>query len=313
MKALLLLVIVALVQATITEPKCPPSSPGLPSATQIWPFYKYNFAMPANNAPAAGIFISVNDPAQANLGFWFRGTSASSAGVDVGDLNVALTKSRLGTKNDTTWATCSLATGSCTQATTFGLPSSQFNISVGDQIWLTFFPSCSTCGSTIDFAVETAWTLPGTTNSYTWIPIQNNFRTMVFNQNQGNWLYFYTNVTSPTSFWTDVSFTSESNNLNTQIILYFNQGSPANVSNNVGIYPIPGGPVQKGAYLTQSPFNATSAGTWFLSTYVSTGATISPTDFTIKVGLNQVPCSKASIVSFSALGLLLQLLPFVWN
>jgi len=304
------------VQATITEPKCPPSTPGLPNSMEIYPFYKYNFAMPANNAPGSGVFIDIEDPSWSNLGFWFRGSSASSAGVDIGTLNVAITKNRLGLKNETVWS-CSLATGSCTQSTTFGLPSSMFNISVGDVLWLTFFPSCTTCGSTIDFAVETAWTLPGTPDpEYPAIDIEDNLRTMVFSEAQGDWVWFYTNVTSadvPTVVWTDVSFPTESNNLETEIVLYWNLGSPANMTNYTGMYPASGQPSQKGEYLAQTPFNATSVGMWYLSAYVKTGATIEPTDFTIKVGLNQIPCSKASIVSFSVLALLLPLLSLFWN
>jgi hypothetical protein len=309
---LLVLVSIALAQAELTAPACPAATAGTPFMEPIIPFYKYNYEI-SKNAAVGSVYITVDNANQTTMGLWFRAepfaTSARGA-----SLNVRLTKNQIGTNNDTAWDPCSLATGECVVQTTFGIPGSMFNISVNDKIYLTFFPICSTCSSTVEFTVETAWFVPPNSENYPAIPIQNNLRTMTWTQNQGGWLNFISVVTAPTTFYTDVTYPDTVANSNSQLILYFNKDAPQNGTNmsSLDMYPAGDG-FLTGNYLQQRPFNASSPGTYYISTYLKVGESIGSTDFTIKVGLNAVPCAGASMISVSVLAFLLPLLSFFLN
>jgi len=68
-----------------------------------------------------------------------------------------------------------------------------------------------------------------------------------------------------------------------------------------------------GNYLTQRPFNANSSGTYYISAYLKVDGIGSTTDYTMKIGLNQIPCAGASMISVSMLAFLLPLLCFFMN
>jgi len=135
---------------------------------------------------------------------------------------------------------------------------------------------------------------------------------MTFTQVQGDYLFFVSTVTAATAFWTDVTYPTPSANGDSEVVLYFNQGTPGNITNYVDKYPNGDG-VITGNYLTQRPFNANSSGTYYISAYLKVDGIGSTTDYTMKIGLNQIPCAGASMISVSMLAFLLPLLCFFMN
>jgi hypothetical protein len=306
MKAVLVLVCVLAIAHAITAPACPTTSTPTLITDHIQPFYKYSYQMPKQSATGA-VWLDVDTVARETQGLWLRVTGDASTSVGA-NMNVRLTVNREGTFNDTIWALGSLTTGSFTEANTFGLPSTYVNITVGDKIWLTFFPACSICSSTVEFSVETAWYYPGSTTDYPPIPLVNNTRTMVFEEPQGDYLPFFTVVTGSTSFYTSVVYDNKATTKSSEIVIYWTKDTPFNGTGTaLDQYPSGDG-IITGNYLTQRPFTANTSGTYFLTTFVKTGATAgTDPEFTIKVGFNTVPCSSGSVLSVS---LLLALLPF---
>jgi hypothetical protein len=271
------------------------------------------------SAAVGSVFIQVDLASHSTQGLWFRASSDASTALTA-DLHVKLTKNQQGSLNDTDWTQGSLSQGSFEVQTDFGLINSRFNISVGDQIWLTFFPSCSGCSSTVEFSVETAWYVTGqSTSTYPDILLINNTRTMVFEKPQGSYIPFYTVVTSTSAFfYTSVVYDDTLTTKNSEIVLYWSKDFPYNGSTSGAgsmyqdIYPAGDG-VIKGNYLTTRPFNANSSGTWFITPFVKVGATgNSDPEFTIKVGFNAVPCSSASMLSVSFFLALLPFLTSLW-
>jgi hypothetical protein len=283
----------------ITAPKCPPNPAGVPNG-QIYPFYKYSYEMNKNGATGA-VFIVPSNPLPSSL--WFRATSDASTALTA-SLNVKLTVDRQGVLNDTNWDSCFLGSGSCEMATDFNIPTSRINITASSVIWLTFFPTCPGCRSTVEFSVETAWvTSAATPTSYPDILLRDNQRTMVFEKSQGSFVNFYADITAPTNFTTDVTYDTTSTTTNSEIVLYFNKDYKVNTTSDTvtTIYPVPGQGLLKGNYLQQVPFIAPTAGKWYIAAYVKTAATGGlPPDFTIKVGFNKVPCAAAFSLSASS-------------
>jgi hypothetical protein len=316
MKAVLVLFcVLAVAHAAIVAPTCPTTTKSnLNPPVEIIPFYKYSFEMP-KAAAMGSVFININDPAQMTQGLWFRATADASTAI-TSDLHVKLTINRQAGLNDTEWTECSLTTGTCTQATTFGLSSSQWNVTVGDIVWLTFFPSCAGCSKTVEFSVETAWYIggSGSTTDYPNINLINNTRTMVFSESQGSYVNFYTAVTSSMFFYTSVVYDNKAVTGSAELVLYWTMNNPYNGTGPVlDQYPSGDG-IITGNYLTQRPFYANTSGTYFLTTFVKTGATGNTnSEFTIKVGFNAVPCSSGSMLSISLFLALLPFLASLWN
>jgi hypothetical protein len=314
MKAALLLVFVLAVAqaATVVSKACPKTSLAPPGSAKIQPFFKYSYQM-QKSASTDSVWIDVDSTARSMQGIWFRATADASTAITA-DLHVKLTINRAAGLNDTEWAQCSLTTGTCTAATTFGLASSQWNVTMGDKIWLTFFPQCSGCSSTVEFSVETAWYYPGSTTNYPPIMLINNTRTMVFEESQGTYTSFYTAVTTTTSVYTSVVYDNKATTKSSEIVLYWTKDFPYNgTGSTLDQYPSGDG-IIPGNYLTQRPFWANTSGTYYLTTYVKTGATGgTDPEFTIKVGFNAVPCSSGSVLSVSIFLALLPFLSSLWN
>jgi len=312
---LVLVCVLAVAHAEIVAEPCPGAgtTPTLTTA-QIQAYYKYSYQMRKQSATGS-VWLDVDSVARETQGLWLRVTSDASSAVGA-NMNVRLTVNRAGTFNDTIWALGSLTSGEFTQANTFGLPSSFVNITMGDKIWFTFFPSCSTCSSTVEFSVETAWYIAGTaTDNYPPIPLANNIRTMVFEFPQGAYLpTFYTVVTTSSFFYTSVVYDNSLTTGSSEIVLYWNKDTPFNGTGTpLDLYPSDFGTIQ-GNYLTQRPFYANVSGTYYLTTFVKTGATgNSDPEFTIKVGFNVVPCASGSVLSVSLLLALLPFLASLWN
>jgi hypothetical protein len=316
MKALLVLACVLVVAQALVAPACPTNGTTgirIPNG-QIQPFYKYSYEM--NKSGSTGsVWILVDAPERLTQGLWVRGSSDASTALSA-DLHVKLTVNQVGQLSDPDWAVGTLTTGDFTAANTFGLPSTFANISLGDQIWLTFFPTCSACSSTVEFSIETAWYYPGSTTDYPDIKLLNNIRTMVFEQPQGTYTPFYTVVASPNmDFYTSVVFNNKAVTGSSEIVLYWSNGAAYNGTNAttfVDQYPSGDG-VITGNYLTQRPFVANTSGTWYLTTFIKTGASVGEAQFTIKVGFNMVPCSGGSVLSISVFLALLPFLASLWN
>jgi len=313
MKAVLVFFcVLAIAHATVKAPACPTTSTPTLTIQQIQPFYKYSYQMPKQSATGS-VWLDVDTVARETQGLWLRVTADATTAVGA-NMNVRLTINRQGTFNDTIWALGSLTTGSFTQANTFGLPSTFVNITVGDKIWLTFFPACSICSSTVEFSVETAWYYPGSTTDYPYINLVDNVRTMVFEEPQGEYLPFFTVVTTSSFFYTSVVFSNKATTGSSEIVLYWTMGTPYNgTGSTLDQYPSGDG-IVTGNYLTQRPFYANTSGTYFLTTYIKTGATAgTDPEFTIKVGFNAIPCSSGSVLSVSVLLALLPFLASLWN
>jgi len=312
---LVVVCVLAVANAAVTSPPCPGSTeaPTLTSTgVHIQPFYKYSYQMPKQSATGA-VWLDVDTIARETQGIWLRVTSDASTAVGA-NMNVRLTVNRVGTFADTIWNVGSLTSGEFTEANTFGLPSTFVNITVGDKIWLTFFPACSTCSSTVEFSIETAWYYPGSTTNYPPINLVDNVRTMVFEEPQGKYLPFFTVVTSSAFFYTSVVYDNKATTGSSEIVLYWTKDTPFNgTGSTLDQYPSGDG-IITGNYLTQRPFYANTSGTYFLTTYVKTGATAgSDPEFTIKVGFNAVPCSSGSVLSVSLFLALLPFLASLWN
>jgi hypothetical protein len=314
MKPVLVLVCVLVVAqaATVVAPNCPATTLAPPNSKEIQPFFKYSYEMP-KSAATGSLWIDVDSTARSTQGLWFRATADASTAITA-DLHVKLTINRAAGLNDTEWALCSLTTGSCTQAATFGLVSSLWNITLGDKIWLTFFPQCSGCSETVEFSVETAWYYSGSTTNYPYIELINNTRTMVFSQSQGTYTPFYTTVTGSGFFYTSVVYDNKAATKSAELVLYWTKDSPYNGTGTYwDVYPSGDG-IVPGNYLTQRPFNANMTGTYYLTTFIKTAGTagVNP-EFTIKVGFNAVPCSSGSVLSISVFLALLPFLASLWN
>jgi len=310
---LVLVCVLAVANATVTAPACP--STGLPTLTQdhIQPFYKYSYQMPKQGATGA-VWLDVDSMARETQGLWLRVTADATTAYGA-SMNVALTVNREGIfNNDTTWTPGALTTGSFTRYNLFGVPGSWVNITTGDKIWLTFFPVCSTCSKTVEFSVETAWYYPDSTTDYPYINLVDNVRTMVFAFPQGTYLPFFTVVTSSSFFYTSVVYSNKATTTSSEIVLYWTKDTPFNgTGTTLDSYPSGDG-VITGNYLTQRPFYANTSGTYFLTTFIKTGATAgTDPDFTIKVGFNAVPCSSGSVLSISLFLAVLPFLASLWN
>jgi len=315
----LVFVCLAVVHATVTAPSCNTTTTPTLTQAQIQAYYKYSYEMPKQSAVGA-VYLDVDDPSRSTQGLWLRVTSDASTAVGA-NMNVRLTVNRIGQISDTIWNTGSLTTGSFTDQYTFGLNISSFanyTISVGDKVWFTFFPACSTCSSTVEFSVETAWYIGGTpNNNYPPIPLVNNVRTMIFEFPQGKYLPFFTVVTTPFSFfYTSVVYDNKATTKSSEIVLYWTKDAPYPLNGTgvlVDTYPSGDG-IIPGNYLTQRPFYANTTGIYYLTPYVKTGATAgTDPEFTIKVGFNAVPCSSGSVLSVSLLLALLPFLASLWN
>jgi len=304
------LVCVLAVAYGITAPECPTQGVGTPVSQEIFVFYKYNFEMPKQSA-IGSTFITVDSVARETQGLWVRIT-AESLTSQTASMNVRLTVNRVGTMNDTIWQTFPLTGGDDDHGTGFGLNASFVNITVNDKLWLTFFPSCSGCSETVEFSLETAWYIGATTN-YPNITLVNNTRTMVFEEPQGTYLPFVTTVVGSAFFYTSVVFDEQATTGSSEIVLYWTKDAPYMV-NGTYLYVYPDGDgVITGNYLTSRPFTANASGTYYLTTYVKTGASVGLPEFTIKVGFNSIPCSSGSVLSISLFLALLPFLASLWN
>jgi hypothetical protein len=315
MRAMLVFVLVfvlAVAQAAVTSPPCPKQSIGTPSAARVQPYFKYSYEM-AKSSSTGSIYIDVDTMARSTQGLWLR-VSADASTAYSASMHVKLTLNRVGTLNDSDWNAGSLTTGSFTQASTFGLPSSPFNITMGDKIWLTFFPTCATCSKTVEFSVETAWYMAGSTTNYPPIMLINNTRTMVFEQSQGTYTPFFTVVTSASYFYTSVVYDNKATSGSAEIVLYWTKDTPFNgTGTTLDQYPAGDG-IIPGNYLTSRPFYANTTGTYYLTTYVKTESSgNTDSEFTIKVGFNSVPCASGSMLSVSLFVALLPFLASLWN
>jgi hypothetical protein len=270
--------------------------------------------MPKESA-VGSVWIDVDSVARETQGLWLRVT-ADSISSQSADMNVRMTINRVGTITDIAWTAGSLSTGSFTKYGTFGQPTTPVNVTVGDKIWLTFFPDCDACSSTVEFSVETAWYYAGSTqDNYPNITLLNNTRTMVFEEPQGTYLPFFTVVAGSSAFfYTSVVFDNKATTGSSEIVLYWTKDAPFTGGNGtyLDIYPFGDG-ITAGNYLTQRPFTANSSGIWFLTTYVKTGASVGLPEFTIKVGFNSIPCSSGSVLSISLFLALLPFLASLWN
>jgi hypothetical protein len=312
MKAVLVLVCVLAVAHGITAPECPTAGVGTPVSKEIYPFYKYNWEMPKNSAEGT-MFVTVDSVDRATQGLWIR-INAESLSSQTASMNMRLTVNRTGTMNDTIWQAFPLSTGSENHGTGFGLPTSFVNITLGDKLWLTVFPACSGCSETVEFSIETAWYI-GSTSNYPNITLVNNTRTMVFEEPQGSYLTFTTTVVGSAFFYTSVVFDETATTGSSEIVLYWTKDTPY-TGNGTFLYVYPDGDgIITGNYLTSRPFTANTSGTYFLSTFVKTGATGVNNDpeFTIKVGFNSVPCSSGSVLSISLFLAILPFLASLWN
>jgi hypothetical protein len=257
----------------------------------------------AKASATGAVFITVNNVNPLPSALWFRATADAST-ADTASLHVKLTVDRQGAINDTDWDSCFLGTG-CEMATDFNIATSRINITSSSIIWLTFFPNCPGCRSTVEFSVETAWVNAASTpTSYPDILLRDNQRTMVFEKSVGSFVNFYADVTAATNFTTDVTYDTTSTTGSSEIVLYFNKDYRVNATTEAvtTIYPTPGQGLLKGNYLQQVPFMAPAAGKYYIAAYVKTGATGGlPPDFTIKVGFNKIPCAAAFSISASPL------------
>jgi len=313
MKAVLVLVLVCVLaaHATVTSPACPTVDTPVLTQAHIQPFYKYSYVMPKQSATGA-VWLDVDTVARETQGLWLRITADAST-ANSANMNVRLTVNRMGTFNDTIWDQGSLTSSSFTKANTFGQPTTFVNITLGDKIWLTFFPSCSLCSSTVEFSVETAWYYSGSTSDYPPIALVDNIRTMVFEEPQNTYLPFFTVVTSSSFFYTSVVYDNKATTGSSEIVLYWTKDTPFNGTGpTLDQYPSGDG-VITGNYLTQRPFYANTSGTYYLTPFVKTGATVGDPEFTIKVGFNAVPCSSGSVLSVSLFLALLPFLASLWN
>lgn len=309
----LVIVCLAVVHAAVTAPACNATTTPALTQAQIQPYYKYSYEMPKQSAVGA-VWLDVDTVARETQGLWLRVTSDASTAVGA-NMNVRLTVNRIGQIGDPIWNQGSLTTGDFTDQTTFPSNFQNLTIVMGDKIWFTFFPACSTCSSTVEFSVETAWYISGTsTNNFPPIPLVNNVRTMIFEYAQGKYLPFFTTVTSPSFFYTSVVYDNTATTKSSEIVLYWTKDTPFNGTGaTLDQYPSGDG-IIPGNYLTQRPFEANTTGTYYLTTYIKTGATAgTDPEFTIKVGFNTVPCSSGSVLSVSLLLALLPFLASLWN
>jgi hypothetical protein len=313
---LLVLVCVLVVAQAVVAPACPTNGTTgirIPSG-EIKPFYKYSYEM-AKSGSSGGVWILVDAAERLTQGLWIRGSADASTAMSA-DLHVKLTVNQMGVFTDVDWDLGSLTGGSFTAANAFNIASSFKNITVNDQIWLTFFPTCSVCSSTVEFSLETAWYNPPTTSNYPAISLVNNLRTMVFEQPQGTYTQFSTMVTSPPlNLYTSLVYNNKAVTGSSQIVLYWNMGTPYNGTVNSTYwdkYPSGDGTIT-GNYLTQRPFIANVSGLYYLTTFIKTGASVGEAQFTIKVGFNAVPCSGGSVLSISVFLALLPFLASLWN
>jgi hypothetical protein len=302
MKAVLFLAFVASCLATRTCTDVPAGKGGT-TPSEVLAFYKYSFEIPKDGTDnQLHLFMDMDDISiRQNQILWLRVTSDSTNANSV-SLNVKIGLNQQSPETQANWFSGDLTSGSASNTIT----ATQLGVTANsDRIWWDFYPSdCSICKSTIDFSVEVAWL--DDNNPFTWgsVLMIDNIRTIVFDQVEGGYVNFYADFAANQQLWTSVVYPGTLDQ-NSEVVLYWQKDDAPTTQNYTDTYPIDG--TEKGDYQTTRAFKATSAGTWWLSTYVKTQGGTSDPKFTIKVGFDDPPCAGAFTIRASSI--LLALIP----
>jgi hypothetical protein len=298
MKAVLFLAFAALVFAA-NQPSCPKKTAGKPNGDTILPGYKYSYDIPKGDA--GHVKIVVDSDARYGQYLWVKGSADASTAYSA-SLHVKLNIDQQGTTTQPDWMAGSLTTGDASRTQNSSVFFGNDTTPMGSSIWLSFFPDCSACRSSVEFSVETAWVMGSTTVGsdilYYPIQIEDDLRTVVFKRNQGTWVHFYKDLALNDYLIYSVVYDGDTDP-NSESVLYFNQGSPTTNASATNKYPLDG--ALKGDYLQDSArkFVATTAGTWYVSAYQK-ATTAGSADVTFKAGINKIPCADAASVAVSS-------------
>jgi len=178
-------------------------------------------------------------------------------------------------------------------------------ITAPTQIWVTFWPTCSTTGCSFEseIQIETALLLAASTSSS-----PTNFAPMKLVDQRRSMLWS-TPVLGMVSFWTNVSalpynlyadLVIDDTLTSSVLIRYFwNFNATASLTTYYSFYPNLN---TTGEFVTQVPFTANQTGIWYFSAVVIAGGSIgSNVDWSFKTGVGQPPCSGAGSVTANLL------------
>jgi len=297
MKVLLLLAFVGAALAV-----CPSTAASdMSTPTQVYAGYRYNYEMAKHDAH--GSIYVVLGPEHESKYLYFKAISQSTTS-DGGSLHTKYSIDSAAASTDPDW---NPNAGTLVSDDEMRVHLND-TIAVGEQHWFTFFPDCSTCKSTIEFAVEIAILDSVNPDRYSVHDLKPQLRTLVFKTAKDEWVYFkYTNGASETDISISMVFDDDVADHDSQVALYWEQGTWPTANSTK--YPAVGDIT--GDYVTQVPFKATAAGDYYLGANVlKQTISANDVDWTIKAGFNEAPCAGAagltvSLLSFIAIPLAL--------
>jgi len=302
-----LLLVVALAQ---NQTACSTSSPGNPSGQQVQLGYRYDFAMSVHLSFDYVYFFVQSDVDISAYQLWFYSDTDSVTALSASlyprvSVEYAANSSSSGTPfNDPTASLDLHSVALILDLSTLVFPSNGTNA-----IFISFFPSCDACYSTIEFSLELALLTSVPTgsslsypNTFAPIPLVQNLRSFEWGATQGQWLQFVAEIPANTSIYSSVTTSGEAG----QTVLYFQMGMPPNTSciPFCQMYPNQQTTVT-GSYVVSTPFVTTAAGVYYLGLYLKESATLETyTTVTVKVAYGTYPCAPASTQSISILAIL---------
>jgi len=281
---------------------CPSTSAGdMSTPAEVFFGYRTNYEMDKNGAHGS-IYVTVT-PAMEGQYLYYKAIAQSTTS-EGGKLHAKYSINGAASSTDADWDP---SADTLIQDDTMRVLLD--NITTTQQIWITFFPACSTCKSTIEFAVELVLLDSINPDRYSIVDLKPQMRTVVFKTAKDEWVYFKKTETNMTSVYVSVVM-DDTVDSQSQIHQYLKLGSLPSSNTSGFDQQYPAIDEISGDYVTQAPFNLNAAGDWYLGVLITKQAVPgNDVDWTIKAGFNEVPCASASGLSVSMLsfGLILAL------
>jgi hypothetical protein len=184
----------------------------------------------------------------------------------------------------------------------------------GATFFFTLLPTCSTCRSTAEYAIEVIITDNSNTDTawgYQVVPFMFQKRTVTFEtkDDADEYVQFWYNFSSQAQVYFRIDVATVDSTVKTQF--FVKNGSPATSTNMDAAYPALA--TRGGSYKFDSGLTVT-AGSVYISVHTADSSTVAGfADWSVKAGLNVEPCDAAFSNSVSFLVLALAPLALLFN